>query len=643
MLKKLKISTQLFIGFGVVFALFGIVNLQEYTGLARVVERSGKSDDMQSIVIYLLDARRNEKNLLIRNDVSYREKVVSDIAAARELAISNKEQFEDSESRRLMDDIVNSLGIYEHSFLKMSEVFLAGNAPKSQMEELDKQMVSAARQAQENSESARKSQMQQMDVLVASTKHTLEIFLVVGPLAGLLLAFMISRNIVTSIGGIVKGTQGVAEGNLAFQPLETRENEVGRLGTSFNSMIANIGTVVRNITATAAKVSVSTYQIHSVADQISKTSVKVANEATEVALASKEMASTSVVIANNCQLAAASAQQALESAQNGAVVVENSINVMKDIATTVQESSRTVSSLGERSKQIGTIISSIKDIAGQTNLLALNAAIEAARAGDNGRGFAVVADEVRALSERTTAATHEISQMISAIQNETVLAVTAMERGVHQVESGTAEAACSGEALRNILNQVNTVAAQVRQIAAAADEQTATTEAISRNIDTITATIRVTSNEAKASALASSNMNGIAEELMAGIGKFKVQEDAQLAINKAKSAHMIFIGKIKAHLDGAVKIDVGALPNHHTCAFGKWFQSQGQTSCSQYKEFSEIDAPHAQVHELGKQAVSTYNAGKEKEARDLCEKMEQHSIQLVNILNNLSSRLTAAS
>ena len=116
-----------------------------------------------------------------------------------------------------------------------------------------------------------------------------------------------------------------------------------------------------------------------------------------------------------------------KAAEHGTEVIQQAAGEMLQMAESIEGSSAMVARLGEHSKQITTIIKTIKGIADQTNLLALNAAIEAARAGESGRGFAVVADEVRQLATRTSGSTMEIADMVTMIQAETQLAIKSMD------------------------------------------------------------------------------------------------------------------------------------------------------------------------------------------------------------------------
>jgi methyl-accepting chemotaxis protein len=312
------------------------------------------------------------------------------------------------------------------------------------------------------------------------------------------------------------------EGDLTKRLDDSTRDELAEIGRYFNLFIEKLRGIIANISRTSGEVAGASGHLHEISERIATGSEEVAAQAGTVATAGEEMSATSADIAQNCQRAAESAQQASQTASRGAIVVEKTVAVMGQIASKVQESSRTVASLGARSDQIGAIIGTIEDIADQTNLLALNAAIEAARAGEQGRGFAVVADEVRALAERTTRATKEIGDMIKAIQRETGAAVTAMEQGVQQVTEGTGEAAKSGEALQEILLQINEVVLQVNQIATAAEEQTATTSEISSNIVQITEVMQQTSQGSQESATAAAQLRGNASELQRLVQQFKL-------------------------------------------------------------------------------------------------------------------------
>lgn len=334
--------------------------------------------------------------------------------------------------------------------------------------------------------------------------------------------FFIIRNITSQLFKAVSLANLIADGNLTADVQSTSKDEIGQLLNAMKSMTEKLRSVIGHVADASSQVASATSRFHATAEKIAAGAEEVASQTGTVATAGEEMSATSYDIASNCLTAAEDAKRASHSAGNGARIIEKTVTVMHEIASNVQESAKTVENLGQRSDQIGAIIGTIEDIADQTNLLALNAAIEAARAGEQGRGFAVVADEVRALAERTTRATREIGDMIKSIQTETKAAVLAMELGVKQVESGTLEASRSGEALNDILEQVNAMAAVISQIATAAEQQTATTREISQNIHQINEVMQETVNGALESATAATQLTGNAEGLERLVHQFRL-------------------------------------------------------------------------------------------------------------------------
>lgn len=141
--------------------------------------------------------------------------------------------------------------------------------------------------------------------------------------------------------------------------------------------------------------------------------------------------------------------------------------------------------LANQAQSIDQILNVISDIADQTNLLALNAAIEAARAGDAGRGFAVVADEVRKLAEKTMHATKQVSETIISIQNSVQINIQQMEKAVHCAEEASQMATKSGESAQEIKRYAEENASKIHSIAAASEEQSATSSHINKAISEV--------------------------------------------------------------------------------------------------------------------------------------------------------------
>ncbi|WP_419787617.1 methyl-accepting chemotaxis protein [Pseudodesulfovibrio sp.] len=207
--------------------------------------------------------------------------------------------------------------------------------------------------------------------------------------------------------------------------------------------------------------------------------------ASETSVAMEQMNSTVLEVARNAGLATEDADTARTKAQSGEKVVGQVIEAVADVQTQAANLKHSMEELGLQAADIGKVLEVITDIADQTNLLALNAAIEAARAGEAGRGFAVVADEVRKLAEKTMDATREVGGAIGKIQEMTKENVAATEIAAASVERSTELANESGRALKEIVGYVDNAADQVRAIATAAEEQSATSEQINRATEEI--------------------------------------------------------------------------------------------------------------------------------------------------------------
>lgn len=336
--------------------------------------------------------------------------------------------------------------------------------------------------------------------------------------------WIIQSKVVLPLRSLALRLQDIAEGegDLTRRIEVQGRNEIDEVATWFNVFIGRMENIVRQVAEHAATVGQAASELAATARETAEQAGKQQQQAERITTAMSEMSGAVHEISETTQNAAVDARKAEETAHSGGETVQITVQTMGDLLKTNHETSSKIEELGRSSEAIGKILNVINEIAGQTNLLALNAAIEAARAGEQGRGFAVVAGEVRRLAERTSAATKEVDQTVRAIQQGTADAVEAMRSSLTQVQSGVDSANSAGEALTSIIHGSESVQKMVTQIAAAATEQSYTTQSVSVNVNEIASIIEHTAASAQQSVEACQQLALLANELTGLVGSFKV-------------------------------------------------------------------------------------------------------------------------
>ena len=343
----------------------------------------------------------------------------------------------------------------------------------------------------------------------------------------------------------------IAAGDLSGPDVAvTTNDEIGELGQSFNTMKANLRQVMQTIQASTEQVTTSAEGLTASAEQSAIASTQVADSITAVAqgaagqLQAIETTSATVqTLSAGLEEAAASAHEvsdqssrASRTAVDGAQTVAQAVKQMQSIQETVNFSASVVAKLGESSQEIGQIVDTISGIAAQTNLLALNAAIEAARAGEQGRGFAVVAEEVRHLAEQSQDAAKKITELISEIQGDTAKAVSAMQAGTREVETGVEDVNSTGVAFNSIETIVLHVADQMKEMSTVIEHMAQGSQEIvtavaeidrlskhaSSESENVAAITEEQSAAAEEIAASSQGLEGMAQKMQEAVSKFRL-------------------------------------------------------------------------------------------------------------------------
>ncbi len=321
--------------------------------------------------------------------------------------------------------------------------------------------------------------------------------LVIGFALAVALGLILTRLITKPLFKGVDLAKAMAGGDLTQTMDVNQKDEIGMLAQSLNDMAKNLRRMFGEIQQGVTRVDDSSSQLAAISNQMSSGAEATASRSAQVAAAAEEMSANQTSIAAAMEQAAVNVNMVASAAEemNSTIteIAQNSGKAKEITTKAVQQSqvaSERVNELGRAADEINKVTEAITEISEQTNLLALNATIEAARAGEAGKGFAVVANEIKDLAKQTAMATLDIKNKIQGIQQATGVTV----KEINEISS--------------VITDVDQI---VATIAAAVEEQSATTKEIADNVHQASQGIgEVNENVSQSSAVSAEIANDIA-------------------------------------------------------------------------------------------------------------------------------------
>lgn len=341
----------------------------------------------------------------------------------------------------------------------------------------------------------------------------------------IILALLILNYLYRPILALRSTIQSLSSGNgdLTQRLTVDSNDDLGQISQGVNTFIESLQSMMLEIESSTVRLKSDVDALTSLTQDNGQILARHVVETEQIVAAIEEMNSTAESVAHHAAETAQFTSEATTMSRESLEVVRDAQSSVVSLVGEVDGTAHNIQAMTEETKDIGSILSVIGEIAEQTNLLALNAAIEAARAGEQGRGFAVVADEVRALASRTQTSTGEIENALKSLVNGSQSVADSMNVTKTTCNKTAESTELVGQRIDGLTNHITEINDLSTQIATAAEEQSSVTQEVSRNMSSINDMVSQLNANGQETAQQTESVSVINSEIAQIVSNFKLR------------------------------------------------------------------------------------------------------------------------